>query len=403
MKHINGKQKLFFLILGVFGLSLTTKLLFSVHSIDHIQASTADLTHYLQFTSNKNQSQKTLTFPQNYLPKTLVQLKSNNAKNKKQLQISCSTVKNQKHTSYSKKERQSVFAHTLLPHIVSANSHLLVQRFYVLNILKNQLDKIYIKDYKDYMLYRKVKHFKKSKLFLSDIKTLKNLKNSPLVVDSLSAENINPDFSIFSKNIGKKEALYIKTVNLKKYNLTKKNALYIKRLAYKNWLRTSIYRKNANLLLMVLISSVDIMPSSLFLAQAKEESDMGQSRAAYTLNNLFGAQITPNKKFNSHYMGRVCKSKNVRLRKFADLQTTINFQLGVYNQNLATMSLIKNNRLLDRLNLKALQGVNIIDKMPGYAEKKGYKKRLTKALAYFTEYDRLDVMAEKLFLSELAK
>ncbi|MBE8222238.1 MAG: hypothetical protein HAW60_05875, partial [Bdellovibrionales bacterium] len=190
------------------------------------------------------------------------------------------------------------------------------------------------------------------------------------------------DFSIFKK-LTNKEKKYLAKVNLKKYHLNKTQQTYIKRLAYKNSLTRSAYTNNTDLLLTMLIASVDTIPVSLFLAQAKEESNMAQSKAAYTLNNLFGTQIPPNKKFNSETMGRVCASGTVRLRKFNSLYNTFKFQLDVFNVN-KPMLLIKNNRFLLRLkNKKNITGQSILDEMPGYAEKGGYLNRLKHALKKF--------------------
>lgn len=401
MKDSEYKQKFIFFSLGLFGLVLTGSLLFNLKSIDYTQSSSINLEDYLPAFSGVNKESQ--HFNKNYAPKTLINLTSNNALSKKALKISCSETVNPKHISYSKKERKQLFIETLLPNIIYANSQILKQRIYLLNILKDNLHKLTLKDYKKYMITRKVKDFRNSRLFSSNIRSLESLKNSVLLMKKLPKESINLDFSIFSKTIHKKEKAYINAVNLKKYHLTKDEEVYIKRLAYKNWLRRSAYIKNPNLLLVALIASIDVIPPSIFLAQAKEESDMGQSRAAYTLNNLFGTQITPNKKFDSKAMGRVCGSKVVRLRKFKNLQDTIRFQLEVYNQNITTMSLIKNNRLLERLNLKALKAENIIDEMPGYAEKPGYKSRLIKSMDHFIIYDQLLVMLEDLWLDIFKK
>lgn len=398
MKEIDYKQKIFFLSLGLFGIILTGNLLFGLKSTSYIQGSSSDLEPnleayllYTEYISPKKQQ-----FDESYAPKTLVRLQSNDSVSKKKLSISCSKIANTKHKNYSENERMQIFINTLLPSIMYANNQILKQRTYLLDILKNNLHKLTLNDYKNYMLTRKVKNFKTSRLFSSNLRSLKNLKNSPLLIKKNISLNLKPDFSIFPDKIDLKEHNYIDKVNLKKYYLTPEGELYIKRLAYKNWLRRPDYINNPNLLLVALIASVDAIPPSIFLAQAKEESTLGQSRASYTLNNLFGTQITPKKKFNAKYMGRVCGSKTVRLRKFNTLQETINFQLEVYNQNIATMSLMKNNRLLERLNLKTIKGKNIIDKMPGYAEKPGYKSRLVRAMNHFIVYDPLLVMLENL-------
>ncbi|MBE8163284.1 MAG: hypothetical protein HAW63_04785 [Bdellovibrionaceae bacterium] len=389
------KRAFSFFILGLFGISLTGSLLFELTTVNHIQSSSSDLEDYLIY--RKTINSKTQKFSKSYAPKILVNLTSNNSLSKKALKISCSKENNAQFVDYSKTERKQIFINTLLPNIIYANAQILKQRFSLLNILKNNLHKLTLDDYKKYMITRKVKYFKKSRFFFSNIKSLESLQNSPLLIKKNTEANFDLDFSIFSDTISKKEQNYIDVVNLTKYNLTSEKALYIKRLAYKNWLRRIAYINNPNLLLVALIASVDVTPPSLFLGQAKEESHMGQSRASYTLNNLFGTQITPKKKFNAKSMGRVCKSKTVRLRKFKNLQDTINFQLDVYNQNISTMSLIKNNRLLERLHLKPLEGKNIIAEMPGYAEKPGYKSRLTHSVSQFMVYDQLLAMLENFY------
>ncbi|MBE8221997.1 MAG: hypothetical protein HAW60_04625, partial [Bdellovibrionales bacterium] len=221
MKVTESKQKVFFLILGLFGIILTGNLLFGIKSVSYTQASLSDYSYYNKYSTLDSLKYLPTTFSNVYNPKdkvslsfTIKKLESHQkffkkpvsvsldtkafyakTKHKKLLTILCKKEYNSEHKIMTQKEREKKFISTVLPYIVYFNTQVLKQRSNLLNILKNNLSDIKLSAYKNYMIsrfskketpYVKDRYIQKSKFQRSKIKSLSSLNKSSLIDNSYS-------------------------------------------------------------------------------------------------------------------------------------------------------------------------------------------------------------------------
>lgn len=239
-----------------------------------------------------------------------------------------------------------------------------------------------------------VNKYRNIKKILKSLCILVTLFSVSTLVSSASLSSFKPSFKLIENTVVRKEVFFnyllpkihqknAEIIELRESILNNKlSTIELNKLALR-------YRVDSPASKEDLLMVIDILPPSLILAQAANESNWGRSRFAENFNNYFGIWCF------SEGCGVIPKNRdenaNHEVASFISLEDCIDYYVLNINRSYAyeELRLIRKNQ---RDDLKPLSGILLAEGLGNYANPGNEYIDSIKSLIQFNQLERFDIL-----------